>query len=74
MSGFVSTRESLERIKDIISKDIEGCVFNHHVADVLGMDYGALRIAISKDNMPIREIAKFCYEKELIVNDLLFVK
>ena len=72
MSVFISTRESVERIKDIISVDVEGCVYNHHVADVLGMDYSALRTAISKDKIPVEEIAVFCHKKDLIVNDLLF--
>jgi len=72
MSVFVPTRESVERIKDIISEDIEGCVFDYHVADALGIDYGALRIAISKDNTPIKEIASFCYYKKITINDLLF--
>jgi len=72
MSVFISTRESVERIKDIISKDVDGCVCDYHVADALGMDYGALRTAKSVDNIPVREIAQFCYERELVVNDLLF--
>lgn len=72
MSTFITARESIERIKDIISPDIDGCVFDYHVADALDMDYASLRVAICKDVMPIREIAKFCYDKKLIVNDLLF--
>ena len=74
MSIFISTRESVERIKDIISPDIQGCIYNHHVADALNMDYGALRIAISKDRIPVEEIAKFCHSKKLIVNDFIFPK
>ena len=72
MSVFVSTRESIERIKDIISSDIRGCIYDHHVADVLGLDYSTLRTAIAKDKMPVKEIAEFCYDKKLIVNDLVF--
>lgn len=72
MSTFITARESIERIKDIISIDIQGCVFDYHVAEALDMDYGTLRIAKQKNNIPIREIAKFCYDKKLIINDLLF--
>ena len=72
MSVFISTKESVERIKDIISKDVEGCVYNHHVADALGVEYSALRTAIARDNTPVKEIAEFCYVKGLVVNDLLF--
>ncbi len=72
MSVFISTRESVERIKDIISKDIEGCVYDHHVADVLGMSYDALRTAKAVDSLPIKEIAEFCNGKGLVVNGFLF--
>lgn len=46
MNVFVSTRECVDRIKDIICEDIQGCIYDHHVADALNMDYGTLRIAI----------------------------
>lgn len=72
MIGFVSTKESIERIKDIISVDVEGCVYDYHVADAIGVEYSALRTAIASDKTPIREIALFCYERKLVVNDLLF--
>jgi len=72
MSVFVTTKECVERIKDIISVDIEGCVYDHHVADALGMSYDALRTAKAVDSMPVREIAEFCYCKGLVVNDLVF--
>lgn len=72
MSVFVSTKESVERIKDIISVDIQGCVYDHHVADALGVEYSALRTAIARDKTPVKEIAEFCYVKGLVVNDLLF--
>ena len=72
MSVFITTKECVERIKDIISEDVGGCVYDHHVADVLGIEYSALRTAIARDNMPVREIAEFCYGKGLVVNDLLF--
>lgn len=74
MRVFVSTRESVERIKDIISQDIQGCIFDYHVADALKMDYVTLRIAISKNRNPVEEIAMFCYSKNLIVNDFIFPK
>ena len=72
MSVFITTKESVERIKDIISVDVEGCVYDHHVADALGVEYSALRTAIARDKMPVREIAEFCYGKRLVVNELLF--
>jgi len=74
MSVFVTTKECIERIKDIISVDIEGCVYDHHVADALGVEYSALRTAIARDKMPVREVAEFCYCKGLVINELLFEK
>ena len=72
MSVFITTKETVERIKDIISKNIEGCIYDHHVADALGMESGALRMAITRDKTPVKEIAEFCYANGLVVNDLLF--
>lgn len=72
MSVFITTKETVERIKDIICKDIDGCVYDHHVADALGVEYSALRTAITRDKTPVKEIAEFCYAKGLVVNDLLF--
>ena len=66
------TKESVERIKDIISEDVEGCVYNHHIADTLGVEYSDLRTAIARDNTPVKEISEFCYAKGLVINDLLF--
>ncbi len=72
MSVFISTKESVERIKDIISIDVNGCVYDHHVADVLGVEYSALRTAIARDKIPVREVAEFCYCKGLVINELVF--
>lgn len=69
---FAETREVIERIKDIISSDVKGCVFDYHVADVLEMRYSTLRIAVSKNKMPLAEIVIFCHKKDLLINDLLF--
>lgn len=46
MSEFVETREVIERIKDILSKEIEGKIFDWHIADELNIQYPTLRAMI----------------------------
>lgn len=74
MNEFIPTRETVERIKDIICNDVKGCVFDHHVADALNISYDKLRVAIYRNNTPIKEIVGFCYRKNIIINDLIFNK
>ena len=69
---FVTTREAVERIKDLISKEVTGPVFDHHVADALGIAYGSLRISIVKNRMPVKNIALFCFSRNIIINDVVF--
>jgi len=74
MSEFVDCREVVERIKDIVSKEQEGFVYDYQIADILKIGYSTLRFAISKNKLPIREIARFCYHRNLIINDLILKK
>ena len=69
---FVECREVVERLKDIMSNEQEGNVYDYQVADVLKIGYSTLRFAMAKDKIPIREVALFCYERNLTVNALIF--
>jgi len=72
MSSYVDAREVMERIKDIISKDVKGNVYDYHVADTLKIPYSTLRIKIMKDEIPHEKVLDFCCKNELNVNELLF--
>ena len=74
MNIYIPTREVVEKIKDIICTNVDGCVYDYYVAEVLKMDYSALRTAISKDKMPVDEVVLFCYKEKLVVNDFIFKK
>ena len=69
---FVECREVVERLKDIMSNEQEGNVYDYQVADVLKIGYSTLRFAMAKDKIPIREVALFCYKRNLTVNALIF--
>lgn len=69
---FVECRESVERLKDIISKDINGKVFDWHIADVLNIPYSTLRVNLLKNRMPIKQIAIYCYKEDIQINSIIF--
>jgi len=73
MSVFIDTREIIERVKDHISKDIKGYVFDYHVADALEMSYSTLRINIMKDKPPIVKVVIFCHKHNLKIDEFIFV-
>lgn len=73
MKEFADTREIVERIKDIISNNVDGYVYDYMVADVLGVRYSALRFSISKNTIPdLKKIARFCYAKNITINSIIF--
>ena len=69
---FIECREVVERLKDIMSNEQEGNVYDYQVADMLKIGYSTLRFAMAKDKIPIREVALFCYKRNLTVNALIF--
>jgi len=71
-SIFIDTREIVERVKDYISKDIDGFVYDYHVADVLDMQYSTLRINIMKNNPPVTKVVIFCHKNSLEIDHFLF--
>ena len=72
MDEFVECREVIERVKDILSKDIKGNVYDWHAADELGIPYSTLRVMIMKDRLPLKQIALFCYKRELSITTMIF--
>jgi len=66
MNELCSTREMVERIKDIISRRIgRKKVFDWHVAVALDIGQSTLASMIKRDSPPLREILLFC-SKELV--------
>ena len=59
-SEFCTTREAIERIKDILSNHIKGRVYDWHVADSLRLSYANLATMKSRDTIPLKEITLFC--------------
>ena len=70
--AFVSTREVVERIKDIISHEVRGFVLDKDVANMLKMSSSALGACISRDALPLRQIVMFCYKREINIREILF--
>ncbi len=71
---FVTTREAVECIKDIICEEIGGFVFDKHVAKKLGMTQATLANKIKRDSMPLKEIALFCYKNGVDIKRIVFKK
>lgn len=72
MSEFLDTREVVERLKDIMSNEIDGIVFDWHVADAIGIPYSTMRVNILKNRLPLKEITIYCYRKEINLYQILF--
>lgn len=61
MNELCSTREMVERIKDVLSKHITSKrVYDWHVADALGLDTSNLAIMKTRNRMPFKEVLMFC--------------
>ena len=71
---FTECREVVERIKDILSTEIEGFIFDRHVAEELDIPHITMRINIMKNRLPLKQIALFCYKRNIILNELIFKK
>lgn len=65
-------QEIIEKIKDEISNDIEGKVFNYHIANALKITTAALSTRKNRDSIPYDEIILFCVERKISVNWLIF--
>jgi len=64
--------EVVERIKDIISHEVEGRVFDRHVAEALGLSTNTVRIYKSVDYLPLEQIAYFCAVRNVSLDWLIF--
>lgn len=61
MTQLCSTREMVERLKDVISKRLGNThVKDWHVADELGVEAKTLSKQVTRDSPPLAEILIFC--------------
>ena len=72
MSKLQTMSEIVERIKDIISHEIDGTVRDYHVANAINIGYTTLRTNKVKNRESLKEIAVFCYKRDLVINDIVF--
>lgn len=64
MNELCSTREMVERLKDVISLRVGNRkVFDWHVADELGLEANNLSAMILRDSPPLEEILIFCNKR-----------
>ncbi|GHV01054.1 transcriptional regulator [Campylobacterota bacterium] len=64
--------EVLNRIRDVISHEVNGRVRDQDVAQALGLKAGNLATLKSRDRLPIDEIALFCAKRRISINWMLF--
>jgi len=74
MAEFIECREVVENIKVVLFKERDGMVYDYHVADTLKIGYSTLRFAMTKNKIPIREVALFCYKRDIPLNNFIFKK
>ena len=64
--------EIVEELKDIISSDIKGKVFDKDVADILNISHMNFATMKKRDKMPFEELLNFCASRSIAINWLLF--
>jgi len=64
--------EIVERIKDVISFEVNGKVFDKHVAKKLQLSPNTLRVYKVKNIIPYERIAEFCLEHNISFDWLVF--
>ncbi len=69
-----SFAEIVERIKDIISKDVKGFVKHKHVAEVLNLSPNTIRVYKVKNILPTEHIYEFCIKYDVSFDWLVFDK
>jgi len=68
---FAEFREIVERIKDIVSNERDGFIYDYHIAQILNIKYRTFRQAIADDKIPFQEVAIFCCKRGIVINHLV---
>lgn len=69
-----SFAEVVERVKDIISKEIDGRVLDIHAADAMELKINVLRVYKSINKMPASHVIAFCEKRAISLDWMLFGK
>ena len=70
---MLSFSEVIERVKDILSKEIEGRkVYDKDVASALGISKEYFSMLKKRDKLPLEELIIFCAKRKISINWLLF--
>ena len=69
-----SMHEIVERMKDIISPEIKGKVYDRHVAAKLYLSPSTLRVYKIKNYVPYERIVKFCLDYNINFDALILEK
>ena len=65
-------QEIIERLKDILSNEIEGKVYDKDVASALGISKESLSHLKKRGSVPYEQISKFCAKRDISINWVLF--
>jgi len=68
---FVEFREIVERIKDIVSNERDGFIYDTHIAKILNIKYSTLKKQIDENRIPFQEVAIFCCKRGIVINHLV---
>ncbi len=69
---MLQIEEVIERLKDILSKEQEGKVYDKDVAKALGISPEYLSILKKRKKIPFKEILDFCAKRQININWLLY--
>jgi len=64
--------EIVERIKDIISNEVDGKVYDYHVAEALGLSTNSIRMYKSINFLPLEQLMVFCSIRKISCDWLIF--
>jgi len=65
-------KEILETLKDVMSLENEGKIFDKDLADALGMTSVNLATKKKRNQIPYAEISSFCAKRRIAINFILF--
>ena len=71
-SKMQTFKEIVEKVKDVISKDINGIVLDRHVAEVLGVSPSVLATNKSRDVIMWESLMIWCSKNKIVMNTLIF--
>lgn len=70
--NHVPFTEIIERVKDIISNEVIGKIYDYHVADALWLEYSSVRMYKAKNYLPLKNVIIFCQANNISVDWMLF--